>query len=258
MTHPTGLPVTQFIERLNAAVITPEMDVEYSSERREPADCPDDPATYWTTGYLTNVLAIPGLEMSYTQFFEHPKGKPSLVSVSDTCPNPTGFYVMNLVVLDDDGEPLDRADIAAIIEAETKIREMDTRLLGENQYEMDDTDTDTDTEDTDMQTITIERDGDLNIRFTGELVAEASSSDNKVARDYSGSTGRWTVLRLYRSRSGKFVCASEGRTRWKSEHTRYSAAICETEAEVIAFFGTGWLAKELYVGAGIDAVVEVE
>ena len=33
-----------------------------------------------------------------------------------------------------------------------------------------------------------------------------------------------------------------------------SGAACDTEAEVIEFFGTRWLAKELYAKAGIEAV----
>lgn len=39
---------------------------------------------------------------------------------------------------------------------------------------------------------------------------------------------------------------------------RYSGAVCETEAEVIKFFGHGWLAKELYENAGIEDAEEIE
>lgn len=111
---------------------------------------------------------------------------------------------------------------------------------------------------TDEKTIIVERNGDRDIRFVGELIAEVSSSANNASGDYSGSTGRWSELRLYRSRGGKLICEQIGHTQWQGEHTRYSGAVCSTDAEVIAFFGLGWLAKELYDEAGIDYAEVVE
>ena len=109
-----------------------------------------------------------------------------------------------------------------------------------------------------MEDIIIERDGQSSLKFRGEEIASAASSQNNASSYYSGSTGRWTELTLYKTAKGKFVCHEVGRTCWQGEHDRHSGAVCETEAEVIAFFGHGWLAKNLYSEAGIEDVESVE
>lgn len=103
-----------------------------------------------------------------------------------------------------------------------------------------------------METITVQRDGDSDIRFTGEEVATVSSKQTY------NDNGRWTVLKLWKTKGGKFICQSIGRTAWQGETDRYSAAIAENEAGVIEFFKHGRLAKDLYSEAGIDDVQEVE
>jgi hypothetical protein len=79
-----------------------------------------------------------------------------------------------------------------------------------------------------------------------------------MGSSYSGSTGRWTELRLYKTKSGKYICSCVGRTRWQGEHDRFSGSVCDSIDEVISFFGNGWLAKELYEEAKIDASIEIE
>lgn len=108
-------------------------------------------------------------------------------------------------------------------------------------------------EESDMETITVQRDNDTDLRFTGEEVASVSSRDA-----YSSNNGRWTVLKLWKTKGGKFVCQSIGRTQWQGESDRYSAAVAENEAGIIEFFKHGRLAKELYSEAGIDDVQEIE
>jgi hypothetical protein len=104
----------------------------------------------------------------------------------------------------------------------------------------------------------VKRDGDKDISFTGELIAEAETSPETARSAYSVTTGRWVELRLYRTQGGKFICEQVGRTQWQGEHDRYSGAVCEDHAGVIEFFGNGWLAKELYEEAEISAAEEVE
>jgi|SRR5215469_14184146 len=100
--------------------------------------------------------------------------------------------------------------------------------------------------------IRLKRDGERDLKFRGELIAKVGNSWDKASGDYSGSTGRKSVYRLYRTASGKFVAASEGLTQWQGEHDRYDAKVCETEAEVMEFFGHNRLAKELYEAADLD------
>lgn len=109
-----------------------------------------------------------------------------------------------------------------------------------------------------MQQYIVKNDSSRNIRFTGEVVASAESSPDTAHPSFSRSTGRWTELTLYRTKGGKFVCHELGGTQWQGEHNRHRAAVCEDEEAVIEFFGTGWLAKELYDDAGMDCAVNVE
>lgn len=87
------------------------------------------------------------------------------------------------------------------------------------------------------------------IAFSGALVAEVASQRDR---------GRWTELALYRTEAGRYICHTIGRTQRPGEHDRYSGQVCETEAEVIEFFGQRWLAKKLYDQAGIVNLVEVD
>ncbi len=106
---------------------------------------------------------------------------------------------------------------------------------------------------------TVECDDGPALTFTGHLVAKTESHDNQARGGmWSGMTGRWHELELYRTAGGKFVCSRIGRTRWQGQRDHYEALAADSEAEVIAFFGHGWLAKALYEDAGIDAAVSVE
>jgi hypothetical protein len=109
-----------------------------------------------------------------------------------------------------------------------------------------------------MEAQSIFRDDEANLWFVGELIAEDGSSPDRGSSYFSGSTGRWTLLKLWRTEAGKFVAQRIGRTQWQGEHDRYSAAVCDTEAEVIAFFGYGALAKSIYHDAGIEADERIE
>lgn len=72
--------------------------------------------------------------------------------------------------------------------------------------------------------------------FTGELIAKASSSDNRaMGSSWSGETGRW-----------------------QGERDTIEAIICEDQKQIIEFIGYGWLAKELYEEAAIDAALDLD
>ena len=109
-----------------------------------------------------------------------------------------------------------------------------------------------------MEKFTLTRDGERDLTFTGETIASASSSPESARGDYSGSVGRWTELHLYRTKGGKYVCQSIGRTQWQGEHDRFKAAVCDDAAGVCEFFGASRLAKELFDEAGIDCAERVD
>lgn len=103
-----------------------------------------------------------------------------------------------------------------------------------------------------MKEFIIENDNQPDIKFIGELLGSVSSGEGDEG------AGRWTVLNLYKTKGGKYVCQTVGHTQWVDEKTRYKAEVCETAEDVQKFFGYRWLAKELYLAAGIDASVEIE
>ena len=164
-----------------------------------------------------------------------------------------GVLISGVMLIDEEGDSLDDPErlILEVIEGLDCIDY--SALLPKVVTEDIDID-----EDADMEVITLENDNAPAVRFSGELVAETSSSANNASSYYSGSTGRWTTLKLYKTKSGKLVCQSIGHTQWQGEHDRYKVAVCDTSAEVIAFFGHGWLAKALYEDAGIADVTEVD
>ena len=91
------------------------------------------------------------------------------------------------------------------------------------------------------------RDGCADLRFTGTVVAEESS------RECSGPCSlRWDVLKLYRTRSGTWVCSRKYITLRTDEQDSREGAVCASTAEVVQFFGYGVLAKQLYAAAGIS------
>jgi hypothetical protein len=104
----------------------------------------------------------------------------------------------------------------------------------------------------------VQRDGEPALKFKGEIVAEVSSSPGNASSSYSGQTGRWAELTLYKTTAGRFVCEQIGRTQWQGEHDRYSGCVSDDTTGVIEFFGHGWLAKDLYDVAGIEAVEDID
>ncbi|HAV1239649.1 TPA: hypothetical protein JGU28_004427 [Salmonella enterica] len=110
-----------------------------------------------------------------------------------------------------------------------------------------------------MKTYTLDIDNARNIRFTGEIIGSAASSDNNaMGHSYSGETGRWTELRLYRTSGGNFVCHQIERTCWQGQRDCFRGKICKNLKEVFEFFGYGWLAKDLYDDAGLEYIKFIE
>jgi hypothetical protein len=103
----------------------------------------------------------------------------------------------------------------------------------------------------------VDRDGEPAIKFLGVEIASACDCGDRGHPNYSGSTGRWTVLNLFRTKGGKLVCERIERTQWQGEHDQHSGLVCESERDVIEFFGHGRLAKAVYAEANINTAVEV-
>ena len=110
-----------------------------------------------------------------------------------------------------------------------------------------------------MEKFEIARDNGPALAFDGERIAKVSSNPNiAYGSSYSGETGRWQVLSLYKTEGGKFICERINRTQWQGERDSHHAKVCTSNKEVIDFFGHSWIAKNLYDEAGISAAERIE
>lgn len=90
------------------------------------------------------------------------------------------------------------------------------------------------------------------LKFTGKKIASVTSTSDKSRGQ--GYINESTVLSLYRTKRGAFVCERATCLVWDDERDIYEGAICNSVDTIIAFFGTDWLAKALYDQAAIEAV----
>lgn len=255
------------IETFKSLLPGAKIETDFSNETENEQTCysADHPydIEFFTVigGWISNTLIVEHegktLKLEYQWGYTYPLGKKSQAELDDMSPETQWILDGDLIVVDEDGEPVHSYDLGEIAEElRDDLTDFDLSILGEDEPEEIDTDN---TQDTDMEEIIIRRDNDRDIKFIGERIAKAASSDDKAfGSSYSGSTGRWTELNLYQTQSGRYICQTIGCTRWQGEHDRYSARICDTLDEVIAYFGHGWLAKELYENANIDATQIVE
>ena len=96
----------------------------------------------------------------------------------------------------------------------------------------------------------IERDNGLTMRFTGELLASASTQQPGRLR--------WTELELYKTVGGKYICVRLGQTRKTDEAVKRSAIVADDHYQVTEFFGDGVISKKIYDIAGIGGIIDIE
>ena len=203
-------------------------------------------------GWASLTSKFDGIEITYTETFNYDEFEPDTL-VHGTEGQDNVWTVTGVTVISEYGGELNADELAEHLDSD--FNTIDYSVLDIEQTDDIDIDEDSDT----METFTIYVDNQPNIRFTGELVASASSSEDRASGSrWSGDTGRWTELELYKTKGGKYVCQQIGRTRWQGERTRYSGKVCETLDEVFDFFGHRWLAKDLYDDAGLDATIDIE
>lgn len=98
---------------------------------------------------------------------------------------------------------------------------------------------------------TIRRTGKPSLRFTGELVCNASDHGYDYYRD------ECATLALYRTAGGKWVAVSHHETRTMAPDY-HGAKVCDNVEQVHEFFGYTPEAQELYAMAGIEPVEYVD
>jgi hypothetical protein len=202
-------------------------------------------------GYGTKTASFEDLKITYNEVFQYDENQPDSFT-SDTSDLDVVWEFEGFSLVDIDGDDLDLNEFTSLIPSEFSCidySEIESKIQQTIDFD----------KDADMEKITISGDNAPDIRFVGEKIGSASSTDNNANQSsYSGSTGRWTELALYQSIGGKYICEQIGRTRWTNERDRFSYKICDSIEEVLEFFGHKWLAKELYSDAGIEDVVDIE
>ncbi|MCP3869404.1 MAG: hypothetical protein GY703_15135 [Gammaproteobacteria bacterium] len=86
-------------------------------------------------------------------------------------------------------------------------------------------------------------------RFEGEMVGEALGSGGRRESGRVEDSGHWSELRLYNTSDGKYVCEQVNSNHWTGGDESHKAVMCETQREVLEFFGKSYLAQELYMDA---------
>lgn len=157
------------------------------------------------------------------------------------------WEVEGVTVVDEDSDEIDPDDYGCFDDL-NKFSTIDYVEFTSDIDQTDDIDGDTDMT---IEQHIVEIDNKPNLRFNGEVLAGATSKT-------PDKNDRWTELALFKTVGGKYVCGQIGATIWQGEKYRYSGCVCETVDEVIEYFGHGWLAKELYSEAGIEAVQDID
>lgn len=237
----------EVVERLDRQ--TEEYDHE--SESVTEVDIPH----VWGVATVTSTLD--DIAITYTEGFNYDECNPESLTTG-TDGQDEVWSIVGVVVVNEDGDKLSTNEIADYLT--DNFSSVDYSVLDIEQAVDVDADIENKpTQDEEMETFTLENDNAPSMRFSGQLIAHVSSTDNQAnSSRYSGQTGRWTELSLYKTQGGKFVCHQIGRTIWDGERDRFSGKVCVTLSEIKDFFGHRWLAKDLYSIADIEGAIEVD
>lgn len=105
-----------------------------------------------------------------------------------------------------------------------------------------------------MKEYTLANDHGMDLRFTSERLAVVGTSSDLASSNYSGTTGRWTTLKLFKTTGGKFVGQIIQHTQHQGERDSFGALVCDDLYAAFAFLGRNPLAKNLYEEAGLECV----
>lgn len=250
---------TLTLDEFRELIWSPDWDSEQQPENIEDYDCMDE-VPGWNKpwggpggeGTVEMVSTLNGITISYTENFLFADFEAGSLQVLDE-----GDYtwdIRGVTIEDEDGEPVDFYDIRG--EMPPDFSQIDYGFLRPRlRAEVDAVDADIDEDDT---VYTLRVSGGPNLRFVGALIAQTSSSKERGADTFSGEAGRWTELCLYKTKGGQYVAQKIKRTEWDGDYDRHSAQACATAEDVKSFLGYGWLAKQLYDLAGIDAAIDVD
>jgi hypothetical protein len=103
----------------------------------------------------------------------------------------------------------------------------------------------------------VPRDGQPDLRFKGTLLASAAPDQNTTGE-------RWKEYRVYRTKAGRYVFATVGRSIKDGERDRFDVcapildSLISWQNEATSFFGYDDVAKRLYSKLDIDATDRID
>lgn len=108
---------------------------------------------------------------------------------------------------------------------------------------------------TETKTYKLPRDGEPDLRITGELLAEVSNHSHQGSHQ-----NRWTEICLYRTKAGKHVVSVIHRSQWEGEGDTHRVAIAGSPLELLGAMEGDVvdLVKEALAEAGIEAAEDLE
>lgn len=111
--------------------------------------------------------------------------------------------------------------------------------------------------DPEMEFLTISREGERPLKFTGKLVGEASTSWERASSDYSGSVGIQHCISVYQTTGGNAVVQIVRETQWQGDHDSNHAMLCKGANEAEAFIANIFNSNEL-PRIGVEAMEILE
>ena len=112
-----------------------------------------------------------------------------------------------------------------------------------------------------METVIIQRTGQAPLRVRGALIASASSTPDTSSASYSGGTGWWQDVAVYRTATGRYVVALSHHTQGEGGHDTDEAAVYPGQMGCIGFLSArvpSWMLFEVMEQLDEDDLVEVE
>jgi len=110
----------------------------------------------------------------------------------------------------------------------------------------------------DPQRIRLERDGDIPLSFSGELIGEASNRTIRGDRQ-----NRWTEVEIYRTAKANWVAHIIGRSCWDGEVDRHSVVVAVNPLDLVEGLRDddgylGGVSREALEVAGLEVTENIE
>lgn len=191
--------------------------------------------------YVTNQISENGMDFSYTMYFNHPRGKPYLLSDPQEAEHGAWFEPsFAFDVMGEDGREMDTDELIALAAEHTDITRLEVPDHVRGPIEVEDLTVGN------VEFKIVQRDDDLDIHHNGELIGEAERDDQRFHE----------TLRIYELSDGSFVTEAIEIAKFYGTTDTHDGRHCQNKREVMEFYNERWshnLVLEVLEDAGIGA-----